>query len=730
MGKLRKVQVTTGVYWIEVPEANLYVLCGCPADSVKHMMKRGLIVPSEMDGMAYETGPNAILLSDVMLQNGSFCNLAEFPVLQMLYRQGMILPNHPNNTGLKPLLIGRGDQVKAQMAYIYRGNYGLTSEEEMIAAGADPALAADMMRMKLKFAFGAIRPTSELLDSIRLEDEPVDVRGGVMLRRLSLNKFEFSYGDEKAVVDLSLPPFETYDCPYPLGVHQVKREYFAVLHCGDGDGWDVNRPSMSSILMYQGKIYLIDAGPNIIFTLMALGIGVNEIEGVFHTHCHDDHFAGLTTLIRSDHRVKYFATPMVRHSVAKKMSALLSIDEDRLSDYFDIRDLESDAWNDIEGLEVKPVFSPHPVETNILFFRALWEGGYRTYAHFADIVSLDVLKGMITDDATAPGISQATYDKVARDYSTMVNVKKLDIGGGLIHGTANDFGKDGSEKIILSHIARKLTDAEKAIGSGAPFGIADVLIPANQDYIWRYAYEFLHSYFPNMPNYQFRVLMNNPLVTFNPESILVKEGATNNDIFFVLTGNVEVFSTESAVRSILSAGALIGELSGLHGMPSMETFRAASFVQALRLPGDLYLEFVKRNDLFGGIALLMENREYLQKTWLCSEIVSTKTLNQIAQAMRPRSLKAGEEINPDTLGAVCLIKYGEVHRSAANGTLLETMVPGDFFGEETAIFNRGYGHMLKVIDPTEVYVIPPDVLGVIPGVRWKLFETFQRRQKA
>ena len=46
-----------------------------------------------------------------------------------------------------------------------------------------------------------------------------------------------------------------------------------------------------------------------------------KIEGIFHTHAHDDHFAGFTTLMRADHRIKYFATPLVRASVAKKLSA-------------------------------------------------------------------------------------------------------------------------------------------------------------------------------------------------------------------------------------------------------------------------------------------------------------------------------------------------------------------------------------------------------------------------
>ena len=52
--------------------------------------------------------------------------------------------------------------------------------------------------------------------------------------------------------------------PYTLGFNHIKREYFAVIHGGEGDGWNVNRPCMSSILMFQGKIYLIDAGPNVL----------------------------------------------------------------------------------------------------------------------------------------------------------------------------------------------------------------------------------------------------------------------------------------------------------------------------------------------------------------------------------------------------------------------------------------------------------------------------------
>ena len=103
MSKISKTKISAGIFWLEVPEAKLFVLCGCPADSVKHLMKAGKIHDYEIEAdsgsgpnhhshgtITNETGPNAILLSDLSVQKGDFANLAEFPVLQMLYRQGML----------------------------------------------------------------------------------------------------------------------------------------------------------------------------------------------------------------------------------------------------------------------------------------------------------------------------------------------------------------------------------------------------------------------------------------------------------------------------------------------------------------------------------------------------------------------------------------------------------------------------------------------------------------
>lgn len=727
MADIRKVKVSTGIEWVEVPAAGVFILCGCPPDSVKHLMKLGLIIPTERDGWTFESGPNAILLSDVILQNGSFTNMAEFPVLQMLYRQGTLIPNHPNNTGAKPILIGVEDQINAQMEYIYRGNYGLVNEEELIEGGATPEMAKVMMRMKLRFAFGAIHHPSALLDHRILAEDAVEILNGVYVKRLSLNKFEVSYKDEKVQVDLNLKHSEHYVPSYPLGYHEVERDTFSIIHSGDGDGWDVNRPTMSSVIFFQGKIYLVDAGPNVRVTLQALGIGISEIEGIFHTHSHDDHFAGLPAFIRSDRKINYYAAPYVRASVTKKLSALLSIEEDRFADFFNIHDLEVDEWNDVEGLEVRPRLSPHPVETAILQFRALGPDGYKTYAHYADIVALNVLEGMINEDENTPGVSQDFFDEVKKNYLETMDVKKIDIGGGLIHGDSSDFAKDKSAKIILSHTALPLRADQREIGSGAPFGTRDVLIPSFQDSTRRYAFEYLQDYFPTIPTHGLRTLMNTDVVTFNPETILVKEGDAVDYIYLLLTGSVEMIKTSGDMQASVSAGSLVGEITALHHLPAMETYRALTFVKALKIPAKLYCEIVEKYHLFADIIRLMEGREFLQSTWLFGEAISYSTLNRVAGEMMSQHLQKGEAFLPKKKDGLGIIKSGKAVLYHGE-TMVEELEKGDFFAEDSVIYAKKSDHHIEASCALEFCMIPSKILKDIPIVQWKLIESLERRR--
>jgi len=722
---MHTVMVARGVHWVAIPEAGLSVLCGCPADSVKLLMKKGLIVGTQKDGVAFETGPNAILLSDVPTQNETFCNLAEFPILQMLYRQGMMVPGHPGNTGQKPLLIGLESQVRSQSQYIFRGNYGLSSLEEIVAAGVPPGTAQDYMRMKLWFAFGRIRQTDEMLDTRIVGPSSVELRAGVMVRRTGFNVYEFACAGQTVQVDLNLGQGERYPSSYSLGFHKIRREYFSVVHIGEGDGWDTEKPCMGSLVIFQGRIYLIDAGPNIEQSLTAVGINVNEIEGIFHSHSHDDHFAGLTSLVRSDHRIKYFATAPVRDSVAKKLSALMGMDEAMFSRYFEVHDLKPGEWNDVDGLQVKPEISAHPVETNVFQFRALWEGGYRTYAHLADVTTLEVLHRMAAAEPGAPGVSRAFADRLESELLAPADLKKIDAGGAPIHGAASDFRNDTSGRLIISHVSGELTDAQKEIGSNAVFGREDVLIPANVDYVAQSAFRYLRTYFPEVAPHSVRMLANCPLVSFNAGSIMMKKGERPHAVFLVLQGVGEAIDAQRGIRRTLSGGAMVGELAALMEEPAFWTVRASSYITAIQIPGQLYLAFIRQNSLEESTRRQLDNRRFLQGTWLFGELLGFPVERALSVAMAPLLASPGTRLQPGPSPGLSLLERGEVVLSR-EGRPCETLAPGGFWGEEEVLHGTRIFEA-RALGDVRLFVIPARLIADIPIFQWRLLQTNEKR---
>lgn len=723
------VKVSTGVFWVEIPQADLRILCGCPADSVKHLMRRGLIAPRQSGKWTFENGPNAILLSDVAIQSGRFANLGEFPVLQMLYRQGMLIPNHPNNTGTRPLLIGSPGQVASQVEYIFRGNYGLTSAQEIESAGVSPQQAAVMMHMKLQFAFGHIRKTEELIETRTVGEQGdwVDLRNGAAIRRLGSNRFAFRYGDETLSVDLNLSVSEEYEASYQLGYHAIRREYFSVIHTGEGDGWDTHRPCMASIIVFQGRIFLIDAGPNLLSSLTALGIGVDEIEGIFHTHAHDDHFNGLTVLMRADHRIKYYATALVRISVQKKLSALTGMEEADFARYFEIHDLEFEAWNDVDGLEVKPVFSPHPVETSVLFFRALGERGYKTYAHLADISSLEVLHRMT--EAGPNSIAPHIMEEIGKAYLAPVDLKKIDAGGGMIHGNPADFRSDASKRLILSHSSLEFTDQQREAGSTTSFGMVDVLIPSFQDYSMQSASGYFRTLFPSARDTDIRLLLNCPVTAANPGSILIKKNETNESIYVILNGVMEFIMPEKGVRTRLGAGSIAGELSGLEQIASRGTYRAVSHLRALQIPCGLYVEFLKRAGLYEENLANIDLRRFLKTTWLFGDLHSCPAKSKLARSMVCAMVSDGGMLNEADGPKLSLVAQGEIeiYRGTA---LVETVGRGGFYGEESVLTGKAGLFSARARGACRLYQIRAAEIEDIPIVQWKLVETMERRKQS
>ena len=477
MALISHEKIAHGLFWVEIPEQNLRLMCGSPADAIKHLTLKGKVKHAPVDGFFAETGPNGIILSDLFAQKGQLSNLTEFPLLHMLYKQGLLIPGHPNQGGARPVLVGDPEQLKRQKEYFFRGNSGIVKEEEYEPFGVPLETAREWISIKKRFAYGHFPIADELFDCIEITRGKVELRPGVELTRLAVNVFEISYKGEAIEIDLNLEQGEQYGMSYELPEITLPDAKFAVVHTGEGDGWDPTRPCLSSLVIFDGKYYLIDAGPHIQTILKKLGLKPQDLSGVIMTHVHDDHFAGLYGLGSEKRGLAILASPYVYASMIHKFSSLLGLSLDEAVGWFHYEWLHPKAWNNVDGLEVYPFPSPHPLDTTLFQLRSKGPKGYKTYGHYADITSLGWLEKMTTPDENGCGITEEFRSSLQEVLLKPLDVKKVDVGGAPIHGNFKDFVGDKSKRLIFSHTTSPLNGEQLAIGEQASFGEVDILIP-------------------------------------------------------------------------------------------------------------------------------------------------------------------------------------------------------------------------------------------------------------
>ena len=706
-----------GISWLEIPKVDLRILCGCPADAVKHLTSKGKIRLVTENCATFETGPNAILLADDFLQNGLPANMAEFPVLQMFYKQGQIIPNHPNNKGERPILIGNENAVQSQLQYIYRGNYGLTTPEELIDCGVSLEDTVEMMAMKMQFAFGRIQPPDALLSTCVVKDSGWQrLKEDLLVSRIGMNQYQFKMGSECVDVDLSLKEGETYPPPYKLPDQQLPRDKFSVWHTGEGDGWDCLRPCMASILMIDGEPYLVDAGPNVHYTLEVLGIDLSEVAGIFQTHAHDDHFAGLPYLLQGGRKIKYLSSVLVRKSTFQKLSDLISLPAEEIENYFEIVDLELDKWTNVtKSVQVQPRFSPHPVETNIYYFKYQEGGEKKIFGHLADIVSSAVLGRMKNPEAKYH-ISEDFFDKTLQSYLEQTDVKKIDAGGGMIHGEVVDFAKDPSEKLILAHSSLPFSEEQLASACTTEFGTSDLRVPLDHETFFQdKALQWLRQRFPSLKKEVLKELITEQTEEIPRGNKILTRVQEAGYIPLLLTGRVELNGL------LHPAGTLLGEANALADLQELQEMVAVGPVRILPILLDSYRELLKNHKLLKKRTSLLKDCDHFRTFPIFQYGLTDDYLISVIKKSERISLKKNQTVSlpENTLG---VLEVGEVQFLTGNKNLKVT--------ENTVLgLSNMSGKSLswkeQTLKKSQVLCLPAENLLQAPGVRWCLQRAYQ-----
>jgi hemerythrin len=311
-----------------------------------------------------------------------------------------------------------------------------------------------------------------------------------------------------------------------------------------------------------------------------------------------------------------------------------------------------------------------------------------------------------------------------------VDLKKIDVGGGLIHGNAIDFESDTSHRVLLSHGIASIPDQLKGVAMTAAFGDADVLLPGGaREQLLRIARSFLATCIPGLTAGEIEPMALGPIVEIAPDTKIRSGKGRNAEVHLILSGTVEETDGSSGESRRLTAGALVGVSAAHPRQLAASTCRSVSAVTLLHIPALTYREVVGRAGVAEALQRSATIRGFLSFCPLFKGIRSETVLNGVAAVMQERRL--GPNRRPDHVEKpeLYILADGEVDL-VVGARLVESIGPGGFWGEERIVSASPVICEPRAERDCSYFAVPVDALSAIPTLQWELQETFERRLRS
>lgn len=220
--------------------------------------------------------------------------------------------------------------------------------------------------------------------------------------------------------------------------------------CTSEDTHD-NRLRVSILIEYEGKVIVIDCGPD--FRYQMLRARVKHLDAIIFTHEHKDHVAGLDDIrafnYKQQSEINVYAHKRVQEALKREFSYIFSSNKypglPRL-DLFDIEDNKPFMVSDIEVIPVSVMHFQLPVF------------GYRI--------------GNFTYITDAKTISEEEKQKIKGSEILVINaLQKEKHISHLTYDEALDLAREiGAKKTYLTHVSHRL-GTHKEISAELPDGI-------------------------------------------------------------------------------------------------------------------------------------------------------------------------------------------------------------------------------------------------------------------
>lgn len=198
-----------------------------------------------------------------------------------------------------------------------------------------------------------------------------------------------------------------------------------------------------------------------------------------------------------------------------------------------------------------------------------------------------------------------------------------------------------------------------------------------------------------------------------PQDIIIRQGDTDDSLFILVTGAMEVFREEGGIRSrlgYLRSGAFFGEMALVTRSPRFATVQAIEASLVLRIPWKLLESMLQKDP-----ALADELARYTRMR-LLQNLLATSPLFRllpkdaklaVAAAFTPEFLHQGDAVVREgkPSAGLYLVASGEMDVISGQGKeplLLARLGPGEVFGEISLIRESAATATVQVHSPAAV----------------------------
>lgn len=512
------------------------------------------------------------------------------------------------------------------------------------------------------------------------------------IKRLGNNRYEILDKGQSAILDLN---FEGEQMPplVDLTGEVEKPEALRLKVLGCYTGFDPEGPTTGMLLWVNGNGFLVDSPAGISKYLKQVGVAKDRLTAIIQTHVHDDHCA-LSELMLSEHSFTLISTREIYECTVLKVASIIGESPEMVKLMMKFVEVIPGKTYHLYGATWEFFYTVHSIPT--IGFRVTVpdeNGKLHTLLHSSD---LDHFKGM--EQLVKDGyVSQEHYDRMRNLVRGDERLAMIDAGGGLIHGEPSDWDKviaqNPNTEFLFYHVNPSKVDAAKYQVAKPGWGKTFLKERSFAQSVYSGVLRTLKLFEVKDLNWINIIYSQGSVVELPNQSEVVKKGQEGDAFYFILSGTMDVLDPENKkdpYLATLESGDFFGEMSIINKSKTNATVVARTPVILFKLPGELFLEFVEKNDLKDNFTSLWKRRPLISSVAIFRDLDPTAK-HEISLLAKSQTFKKDELIvrQGSKTEDFYVISSGKVEilRKTDHGKPVFSieLKAGDFFGENVAM---------------------------------------------